>query len=96
MIDLSELTELHAWMRWNGVSHAKIGDLELTIDLAAQIPMVDGDEKPLDSAAVPSPVVEGYESDYDDPDLWGGKLPASISRLAQPLKAKSEDSEPAE
>ena len=81
MIDLSAATELVEWMRANRVVHAKVGDVELSLEMFADEPSVALDEDALKRIA------DGAEPDEDDRRNVYEAL--GLPRLPRPMRRGS-------
>jgi hypothetical protein len=97
---MRELDDLLAWMRENGVQHARFGDLELSLG-EAPAPEPTEEEKDdrwekfqrqveadprahADEAVRPG----AYRSNYEDPDLYqDGKVPSIYGHSATDAEA---------
>lgn len=67
---IPDVVALLAWMRGEGVLHARVGDVELTID-PSFVPAGASDDKP--RPRIEEPV---YASPLDDPELYdNGHVP---------------------
>jgi hypothetical protein len=80
MLDLRDARDLLDWMRANGVSRARVADLELVLE--AELAEV-ADEQPFDIATLD---ISAYSSPYEDPDLYPDGL------VPMTPKQRSEDS----
>ncbi len=87
---MHELDGLLAWMRANGVQHARYGDVELSL---ADAPAPDEIQQEADSKAlVDDPEASLYPSPYDDPDLYpDGRVPRLTATAPKTPKKASED-----